>query len=155
VRWEAAGLLRIIESEPDAAMAKPLIEGLSETLESITGADGRDSFADWTPDPKAVFVIALLDGEPAGCGALRPIDNETAEIKRMYARYPGGGIGRSILQYLEAFAKKAGYRRIILETRVVNERACGFYLNGGYERIENYGHYIGRHECACFEKSLS
>ena len=54
-------------------------------------------------DPRAGFVVARLDGEPVGCGALRRIDETTVEVKRMYVA-PGArrlGIARRILAELE------------------------------------------------------
>ena len=148
-------MLKIVESEPNTVLSKELINGLSETLKSITGSDGRSSFCDWEPNPRAIFVIALQEEEPVGCGALRPISFEIAEVKRMYAKYKGKGIGREILRYLENFARDSEYKKIWLETRIVNDNACKFYLRNGYTRIENYGQYIGRKECICFEKVLS
>lgn len=144
----------IIESDPGASISKPLIDGLSNTLKSITGSDGRNSFSDWEPNPRAVFVVALLGDEPVGCGALRPVNPETAEVKRMYAKYPGKGIGTEILTYLEEFAIQVGYKKIWLETRIVNQTACRFYSKSGYSQIPNYGQYTDRKECICFEKSL-
>jgi ribosomal protein S18 acetylase RimI-like enzyme len=147
-------LLVIVESEPNTVLSKTLINDLSEILKSITGSDGRGSFRDWEPNPRAIFVIALQGEESVGCGALRPINLETAEVKRMYAKYQDKGIGKEILRYLEKFARVSEYKKIWLETRVVNDNACKFYLKNGYTRIENYGQYIGREECACFEKVL-
>jgi GNAT superfamily N-acetyltransferase len=137
---------------PDDVDAAPLVDALSEHLRTITGSDGRGSFTDWTRSGRAVFVIARRDGEPVGCGAIRPFTEETAELKRMYARYPGLGIGRAILAYLEGFAKDAGYGRVYLSTRRVNVDACTFYRNNGYTEIESYGGYATRVECICFEK---
>lgn len=56
-------------------------------------------------------------GKAVGCGASIEISQDTAEIKRMYARKKSSGIGKRILSYLEAKAKENGFRRIILETR--------------------------------------
>lgn len=51
---------------------------------------------------RTVFLLArAADGAPRGCGALRPLDDHTAEIKRMYAR-PGSGAGRVLLATREA-----------------------------------------------------
>jgi GNAT superfamily N-acetyltransferase len=146
--------LKIIESQPDTALSKSLMDELSETLKSITGSDGRGSFLHWEPSSRAIFVVAMKEREPVGCGALRPIDLEIAEVKRMYAKYHGEGIGNAILLYLEKFAKVCGYKKIWLETRVINQNACKFYLKNGYARTNNYGLYEERDECVCFEKVL-
>ncbi|WP_222429793.1 hypothetical protein [Paenibacillus agilis] len=73
---------------PTSQDAKELMDLLSDTLQSITGDSGKNSFdlAD-VYVPRSIFVIARnQDGEPIGCGAIRPIDNNTAELKRMFAK---------------------------------------------------------------------
>ena len=147
-------MLKIIESEPNAPFSKLLIDELSETLKLITGSDGRGTFLNWEPNTRAIFIIAMEGKEPVGCGALRPINLEIAEVKRMYVKYQGKGIGKEILSYLEKYARTCGYKKIWLETRVINQNACNFYLKNDYVKINNYGQYNGRDECACFEKVL-
>jgi ribosomal protein S18 acetylase RimI-like enzyme len=93
-----------------------------------------------------------------GCGALRPLDEvahpQVCEIKRMYARIEGRGVGTRILRYLEQEAIDLGYREAWLETRRVNTVAVAFYLGHGYAERENYGAYVGRPEAVCFGKRL-
>jgi GNAT superfamily N-acetyltransferase len=81
-------------------------------------------------------------------------DVTVAELKRMYAR-PGSGAGAALLSALEQRAVALGFGEVWLETRHVNQRAIAFYLRHGYRRIENYGGYIGRAECACLGKTLA
>lgn len=129
---------------------------LSDTLQSITGDSGKNSFdvTDVTV-PRSLFVIARnQQGEPVGCGAIRPIDTNTAELKRMYAKSKSNGVGTAILSYLEEQSWSLGYSQIWLETRLVNQKAVSFYENKGYTRISNYGKYLNREECVCFGKYL-
>ena len=140
-------------SDPDG---KQLLDELSSQLFEITGNDGRHSFAeDDVQLPGSVFLIARIDGEPVGCGAIRPISDEICEIKRMYARHNSKGIGARLLLGLEIFAIDYGYKKIWLETRKVNQRAVKFYLNHGYVVQENYGRYQGHDEAICFEKHIN
>ena len=133
--------------------AIPLLNELSQQLFEITGNDGRQSFAeDDVLMPGSIFLVAEMDGHPVGCGAVRPVSTKVCEIKRMYARFPGMGIGAKILDALERFALDFGYEEIWLETRKVNQRAVNFYLTHGYTIRENYGKYIGREEAVCFQK---
>lgn len=92
--------------------------------------------------------------EPVGCGAIRPIDENIAELKRMFAKVKTKGVGTQILAYLEMQAKKLGYSAIWLETRLINEDAVSFYKKKGYSKIPNYGKYVGNTEAICFEKKL-
>lgn len=144
------------EESPFSSDAILLMNELSECLQSITGDSGKSSF-----DPKdvcndrAVFVIARDQrGKAIGCGAFRPMDETTAEVKRMYAKEKGLGIGNQILSCLEHRAHDIGYITVRLETRIVNARAVSFYERNGYRKIANYGKYAGRVNSVCFEKNL-
>lgn len=150
--------MRIIEISPMEADAINLMEELSETLRSITGDSGKNSFnSNDVCVPRSLFVIAYDDqGEEAvGCGAIRPIDEKIAEVKRMFAKVKTKGVGSEILSYLEIQAKKLGYSTIWLETRVINEQAVLFYKKRGYIKRENYGKYINNTKAICFEKKLT
>jgi|SRR6516165_9955172 GNAT superfamily N-acetyltransferase len=103
-----------------------------------------------------VFLIARVEDWPAGCGGLRRIDDQTAEIKRMYVE-PGArcrGIGRKILEELEFHARRLGYRKVRLETGVRQPEAIQLYESAGYQRISAYGEFSGSPLSICFEKSL-
>lgn len=148
--------ITVQEVDPKSSDAIHIMDELSNDLESITGNSGRGSFN--TSDAcgqRAVFAIARnQDGEAVGCGAIRPIDENTAEVKRMYAKEKGIGVGTKVLSYLETKAQKMGYSVLRLETRLINQRAVSFYENSGYYRILNYGKYVNRPEAVCFEKQL-
>ena len=143
-------------AEVTSADAKRLLQLLSQRLQQITGDSGASSFsAQDMAERGACFVIARNAEKVAvGCGALRPLKEGVAELKRMYAQPDSPGTGSKILHYLEAQASQLGYQHIWLETRRVNERAVEFYLARGYQEIENYGPYKGREEAICFAKDL-
>lgn len=148
--------MNIIEKNPNESDAILLMEELSQTLEAITGASGKNSFnSEDVCVPRSLFVIAYDEkDEPVGCGAIRPIDENIAEVKRMFAKVKTKGVGTQILSYLEIQAKKLGYSSLWLETRVINEDAVVFYKKKGYSEIHNYGKYVGNPEAICFEKKL-
>lgn len=148
--------MKVIEKDPKEPEAIFLMEELSETLEIITGASGKNSFnSEDVCVPRSMFVIAYDEKDEAvGCGAIRPIDENIAEVKRMFAKVRTKGVGTQILSYLEMQAKKLGYSALWLETRLVNEDAVSFYKKKGYSKIPNYGKYIDNPEAICFEKKL-
>ena len=148
--------MRIIETQPNTQDAINLMEELSKRLEVITGDSGKNSFqSDDVSAPRSLFVIAYQEeGEAIGCGALRPINEEIAEVKRMFAKTKDNGVGSEILQYLEKQAKELGYSALWLETRLINKNAVSFYEKKGYHRISNYGKYRDRPEAVCFEKKI-
>ncbi|GKU25244.1 GNAT family N-acetyltransferase [Clostridium folliculivorans] len=148
--------MKIIKKNPTDCDAIILMEELSKTLESITGDSGKNSF---DPSdvciPRSLFVIAYDEAyEPLGCGAIRPIDEDIAEVKRMFAKAKTKGVGTKILLHLESEALKLGYSTIWLETRVINRAAVSFYKKRGYIQIPNYGKYINNPKAICFEKKL-
>ena len=64
-------------------------------------------------------------------------------------------MGAAILGFLEAQALQLGFTTLWLETRVVNHRAVAFYERHGYQKIPNFGKYIGNSEAVCLGKQLS
>jgi N-acetylglutamate synthase-like GNAT family acetyltransferase len=148
--------MRILETQPNTQDAISLMEQLSNSLEVITGDSGKNSFnSNDVCVPRSLFVVAYNeDGEAMGCGAIRPINEDIAEVKRMFAKTKAVGVGSEILQHLENQARKLGYSALWLETRLINKRAVSFYEKRGYHRISNYGKYVNKPEAICFEKNI-
>ena len=148
--------IQLQTEDPAARDSLLLMEELSTALEAITGDSGNASFdANDVYGPAGCFVVARdASGHALGCGALRPLEPGVAEIKRMYARHGTSGVGSAVLRFLEDEALAMGYQAVWLETRLVNRRAVDFYEARGYQRIANYGKYIGNPLAVCFEKQL-
>lgn len=108
-------------------------------------------------DPATRVVVATIDGEAVGCGALRPIDAETAEVKRMFVvpEARGHGLGLAILGELEAWAADLGHHRLILETSRRLDAAVGLYHDAGYTDIPNYPPYEDVADSVCMAKALT
>jgi len=90
--------------------------------------------------PGGVFLLAT-DGEAIiGCGAIRRLDDDTAELRRMWLLpdYHGRGIGFRLAGELFAFARAAGYRRVRLSADAVQTRAIRFYRRLGFYPIGRY-----------------
>ena len=133
-----------------------LMGSLSQTLALITGSSGQANFNAASLDsPGSLWALARNEaGKAVGCGGLRPLTANTAELKRMYSDQSEPDIGRALLTFLETSAKSLGYTALCLETRHVNHRAVRFYKANSYMLIDNYGPYVGRPEAACFSKKL-
>lgn len=149
-------MIQVQKADPLSADSQALIEKLSAVLAQITGSSGKRSFnLDDLQSARAVWALARNVQDVAiGCGAIRPLTQETAELKRMYSTGSEAGVGSAILRFLEASARTLGYREITLETRRVNHNAVAFYEKHGYTVTDNYGAYIGRDEAVCFIKVL-
>lgn len=86
------------------------------------------------------LALALLDGEAAGCVALRRWDEGRCEAKRLYVRpaFRGRGIGRALVEWVVAEARAAGYREMLGDTLPAMERALAMYQALGFERTAPY-----------------
>jgi len=148
--------LHISVEPPDTTDAIALMRALSSALSELTGSSGEASFSvEDLRDTRARFVIVRdANGQAVGCGAIRPLDSTTAEVKRVYAKHPNQGIGLRILNYLEQEASRIGFTSLRLETRKINQVAVDFYLRNHYRIIPNYGAYKNRDEAVCLEKHL-
>ena len=94
--------------------------------------------------------------EPAHCKTRRRIDEDTAEVKRMYvaAAARRRGVAKRILAELERSAIDFGYRAIRLETGILQTEAQRLYESCDYKRIAAFGHYVGNPTSVCYEKML-
>ena len=102
------------------------------------------------------FFVAYEDGMPAGCGGLRALSADEAEIKRMYVTpaHRGTGISIALLEALEAYGRETGLTRLVLETGNLQPDAIRFYEREGYRRIPNFGAYADSERSVCYEKAL-
>lgn len=110
-----------------------------------------------TADDIAVFYVAFDDdGRAVATGALREIDAQHGEIKRMYVdpAFRGSGAASAVLRTLEADARARGWDRLVLETGDTMLPAQRFYVREGFRPIPLFGHYMDSDLSLCFEKRL-
>jgi putative acetyltransferase len=91
-------------------------------------------------EPTGIF-LALLDGDGlVGTGAIRRLDEQTCELKRMWflPAYRSKGYGARMCEALFEFARSAGYQRIRLDTVPVLAAANRLYQRLGFHPIERY-----------------
>ena len=84
-----------------------------------------------------IFLVASDDGKVIGTGAIRRLDDETAELRRMWLlqQYHGRKIGFRITQRLFEVAREKGYKKIRLETNHIQVEAVTFYQKLGFHEI--------------------
>jgi putative acetyltransferase len=106
--------------------------------------------------PRGAFVIGRIGGNPVACGAIRPLGEDVAELKRVYVKvdFRGRGYSKAIVNELEGQARARGYRIMRLETGVRQPEAISLYESLGYHPIPNYGEYRDSSLSVCFEKQL-
>ena len=92
--------------------------------------------------PNGIIYILEDMGKPVGMGALRKIEDEIGEIKRMYIRpnprYRGMGYGKELLRRLEDKAKDFGMSILRLDTAKFTGAALHIYRKTGFKEVEKY-----------------
>ena len=140
--------------EPDARTLIELVQG--EYVIRYGGPDEAPiDVAEFLP-PEGLFLVARVDGAPAGCGGWRALGEGRAEIKRMVtaAGHRNRGVARAVLAELERTAAAAGMEELVLETGTVQPEAIALYESSGYRPIDGFGYYAGRPLSRSFGKRV-
>lgn len=90
--------------------------------------------------PDGRLYLAYWDGELAGSIALRKIDDERCELKRLYIKpaFRRRGIAKALVLRLIDDAREIGYRHMLLDTLPFLQTAIGMYQNLGFYEIDRY-----------------
>src|SRR5262245_5046211 len=118
--------VRALFQEYQAGLGVDLrFQGFAEELADLPGA--------YAP-PAGRLYLALQRHEPAGCVALRPLEQATCEMKRLFVRpaHRGCGIGRMLAERVLGEARAIGYERIVLDTLPAMQEAQALYATLGF-----------------------
>ena len=133
--WDA---VREIFQEYATALGVDLdFQGFDAELASLPG--------EYAP-PRGALLLALIDGQVAGCCALRPLDTadypNAAEMKRLYVRKPFRrfGLGRQLAEAILDAARAGGYHSVLLDTLDDMEAARQLYAELGFQEVAPYYH---------------
>lgn len=128
----------------DDPLAQYLVEAVQQ--EYVQRYGGRDAAvvepAEFSP-PQGLFLVAEVDGVPAGCGAWRAMPTGEAEIKRVYVEpaFRRLGVARLVVAALEGSAAAAGHREVVLNSGKEQPEALALYADLGYAPVAGYGVY--------------
>ncbi len=149
-----------IRPEPfGSPVTQPMAEAQqTELTERHRGSPGSGAMPSpgYFQPPHGTFLVAYVDGEPAGCGGVGRLDETVGGLRRMYVlpAHRGKGLGRALLVELENAARALGYTAIRLETGNEAVEALDLYTSSGYERIPCWGPFATDPKSRCFEKPL-
>ncbi|MEK8126468.1 GNAT family N-acetyltransferase [Paenibacillus filicis] len=106
---------------------------------------------------QVVFVVAYEEGVAVGCGAYRPLDEQSCELKRIFVDppYRNRGIASRLLAFLEQHAERAGFTSLLLETGLMQPESIELYKKFGFVDIERFGEYVDCPSSICMGKNLS
>lgn len=92
--------------------------------------------------PLGELLLAETHGEPAGCVAMRPLDDGVCEMKRMYVRpaQRGAGLGRRLASRIVEIARERGYALMRLDTLSSMTPAMSLYRSLGFVECSAYYH---------------
>jgi putative acetyltransferase len=125
-------IARVLVREYQTALGVDLsFQSFEAELQTLPGDYAR---------PRGCLLLALSDDEPAGCVAMRPLTDDTCEMKRLYVRpaYRTAGVGRQLIQRVIAEARDAGYRKMYLDTLPVMTGAQRLYETMGFKDVPPY-----------------
>ena len=101
--------------------------------------------------------LLIVDGTPAACGAIQPLDEDTAELKRVYVlpEFRRRGLARQVVEQLELQALFHGYQFMALETGRAMPEAVALYTKLGYRETEPWGPFARDELCLSMKKELT
>lgn len=127
---------------------REIFQDYANSLPIDLGFQGFDAELEGLPGeyaaPQGHLLLALVDGQIAGCGAVRPLTDcnyaNACEMKRLYVRpaFRRFGLGRLLVQALLDEASRAGYSVMVLDTLDDMEAARGLYASLGFQEIAPY-----------------
>lgn len=90
--------------------------------------------------PTGALLLAHLDGAPVGCAAIRALEGDACELKRLYVRPAARGhaLGRALTNAALDKAGALGYRSVRLDTLPTMTSAYALYLELGFREIGPY-----------------
>jgi GNAT superfamily N-acetyltransferase len=149
-------MLTLIRTNSDHPDFINLVKDLDAYLKIVDGDDHEFYNQFNNIDVLKHTVIAYLDNQPVGCGAFKPFNNSSVEIKRMYTSpiARNKGIASAILKDIEDWAKELNIKSTLLETGLKQTEAVKFYKKNNYKIIPNFGQYAGVENSVCFLKEL-
>jgi DNA-binding MarR family transcriptional regulator/ribosomal protein S18 acetylase RimI-like enzyme len=151
-RLLTAAMVEIREVEPTQPDARACLARYFAELDRRSEPELDPSQA--LPVEPDEMLVAYLQGESIGCGALKHHPGAASEIKRMWVSEAarGLGIGRRLLGELEARARHAGAGAVRLDTNRALTEAIGLYRSSGYVEVAPFNAEPFAHHW--FEKRL-
>ncbi|MGA2797510.1 MAG: GNAT family N-acetyltransferase [Thermoguttaceae bacterium] len=150
-------MITIQIEKPNNKPVAELIEKLDEYLLSLYPPECNHLLdIETLLKPDIMFLTAIEGHKYVGCGAIRIVRGQYAEIKRMFVLpgERGKGIGYKILTELQNIALRLKLNVLRLETGVRQSEALKLYEKFGFYKISAFGQYKPSGMCLFYEKRI-
>jgi len=136
--------IELVTSEPSLSQVRDIFREYQSSIgvdlcfqnfeEELSSLPGK-----YAP-PEGRLYLAFIDGGLAGCIALRPLQENNCEMKRLYVRsqFRGRDLGRSLANKVIEDARQIGYRKMFLDTMSTMKTAQALYSSLGFREISPY-----------------
>lgn len=117
-------------------------------------SNGNNLTVEEMTPPAGYLLLARLDGQPVGCGALKRLGPSEGEVKRVWTapEARGRGVASRLMDSLEQLARDVGFGMVKLDTNRTLVEAQAMYRKRGYREIGRYNDNPYAHHW--FEKAL-
>ena len=132
-----------VESKAQITTVKGLFLEYAKWLNYRTCFDNFEQEVEGLPGeyaaPDGCLLLGLYEDVPAGCVALRKVKNGVCEMRRLWVRekFRGQNVGWNLAEEIITRAKKMGYKKMILETIPLMERAISIYQILGFKQTSS------------------
>ncbi|MGZ5474962.1 MAG: GNAT family N-acetyltransferase [Thermoanaerobaculia bacterium] len=129
-----------IERATDMRLVREMLEEYARATHVDLSFQNFDHELDTLPYEYDPILVAWSDEQAAGCVALRRIDDETCEMKRLYVRpgFRGKAVGRALAEAVIVEARRRSFKRMRLDTLPAMHEAMALYESLGFTDIAPY-----------------
>ena len=116
------------------------VQEFYDILEEEGELNDMDNHQQVYVENRGILLIVLDDEKVIGTGAIKKLEENIAELKRLWLleEYHGQKIGYQVVTRLLGFAREHGYEKVRLQTSQRQERAVRFYTRFGFYKIPSY-----------------
>ena len=129
-----------IERATDMRLVRAMLEEYARATHVDLSFQDFDHELETLPYEYDPILVAWSEEQPAGCVALRRIDDETCEMKRLYVRpgFRGKAVGRALAEAVIVEARRRSFKRMRLDTLPAMHEAMALYESLGFTDIAPY-----------------
>ena len=115
----------------------------------VPGSEADPTFRGWEDEvvaipgdcvpPRGSYLLATVDGQPAGCVTLKPVDQNRCELKRLYVRptFRGHNLGKQLVDAFTQTARTLGFQYAVLDSHKSMTAAHDIYKNSGFNVVKS------------------